>query len=77
MRWVPAPEVGTTYFVYRSSSGLDGFGAPLNALPTADTLYADPGAPAGALYMVRPSRLVTTGAGSYFDLGQGAFVAVP
>jgi hypothetical protein len=33
--------------------------------------------PAGALYRVRPCRLITTGAGSYFDLGQGAFVAVP
>jgi hypothetical protein len=33
--------------------------------------------PAGAFYRVWPCRLVTTGAGSCFDLGQGAFVAVP
>ena len=63
------------YYVYRSDSGLDGFGEPVHE--GSGTSYGDDNAPVGTWYQVRVARLKTTGSGSYWDMSQGVFVVAP
>ncbi len=78
LSWQPSPDPGCHYYVYRSTRGLSESPALLNPdLPLLDLSYTDTGSSAGALYQVRACRLQTTGSGSYWNLSQGVFVAVP
>jgi hypothetical protein len=79
LRWWPvvAPGAACGYHVYRSFNGLQGFGAPLNAAPQSGLSYTDTGVSQFPVtYQVRACRLVQTGAGAFWDLGQAAFVTV-
>jgi hypothetical protein len=59
------------YYVYRSSSGIDG--SWTRRTITIATSYVDPGAPSNSLYMLRAALLTTTSCGSYYNLTQGVF----
>ncbi|HRI13169.1 MAG TPA: hypothetical protein PLX89_09195 [Verrucomicrobiota bacterium] len=78
LTWTPSADSGCRYYVYRSTSGLDGFSSPLNSSSPVDGCsYIDSGAPANATYQVRATKLQITGSGSFWNLSQGTFITVP
>jgi hypothetical protein len=80
LAWNPAADPNTQYLVYRSSNLLlnsAGDFAPLMTSPATVASFVDHAPPAGPkIYLVRPLNLVTTGSGSYTNLGPGAFLRV-
>ncbi len=77
LSWSASPEAGLGYFVYRSTSGLDGFSIPLHPAPFPRCAFADTTTATNLLYQVRAVRIQTTGSGSFTNLSLGAFVFVP
>jgi hypothetical protein len=77
LSWVPPADedATTTYQVYRAPK-LDGAFVRLNSVPLLNAGFTN--AHAGfATYMVRATKLVRTGSGSYTNLSQGVFTSVP
>ncbi|RMG22303.1 MAG: hypothetical protein D6724_10645 [Armatimonadetes bacterium] len=75
LTWTPSGQAGESWYIYRSTTGLDGFSTPL-ALAT-EPAFTDNNSPAGAMYQVRACRLEVTGGGSYWNLSQARFISVP
>lgn len=71
LAWTPSAQPAESWFVYRSTDGLDGFSTPLDE--TTEPEYTDGSAPTGAMYQVRACRLEVNGAGAYRNLSQGKF----
>ena len=72
----PADEdATTTYQVYRAPK-LDGSFIRLNAEPVLNAGFTNTHA-GSATYMIRATKLVRTGSGSYTNLSQGVFTTVP
>ena len=75
--WDPAPDPGTYYYVYRGTINLDGLGTPLvAATKLSGTSFTETVASGSYTYMVRASKLQTTGSGSFWNLSQGTFTTV-
>ncbi len=76
LSWRSAGSGVGLFHVYRANS-LSGPFTRLNNAPVAGTNYTDSTArSADAVYMVRPLKLELTPSGSYWNLGQGAFLKV-
>ena len=77
LTWLPSSEANRGYYVYRSTNGLAGFTTPLNSAPTLALSFADTTTATNLLYQVRAAKLQVTGSGSFTNLSQGIFIAVP
>jgi hypothetical protein len=77
LSWSHSTAPNPSYFVYRSTSGIDGAFSRLTPTPLNSNTFTDVGAPSGAkLYQVRALSLVVSGSGSYTNLSQGIFINV-
>ncbi len=77
-KWQPSPEPRVQYWVYRSAASRNGSWSRLTAKPLIQTTFTDLNPLAGpALYQVRALKLTETGSGSFTNLSQGVFIAVP
>ena len=72
LTWAPSPDSVIGYNIYRASSSGAAY-TRLNGSLLAATSYADAGAPAGAVYMVRAIKRETSPSGTYFNASQGLF----
>ena len=79
LTWEPSPNGEAHYYVYRSVNGFTGPFVLLNAAePTTTNRFHDTQAPSGdKLYRIRAGATHRTGSGSFVNLSQGVFVAVP
>lgn len=77
LTWNPSPEATQGYYVYRSTTGLNGFTTPLNSVPVLTPSYTDTTSVTNLLYQVRAVKLQVTGSGSFHNLSQGTFITVP
>jgi hypothetical protein len=77
LRWEASPDAGAGYFVFRSTTGANGPFEQITAVPVSNTTFTDDDPPGGRkVYQVRAAQLVVTGAGSFTNLSQAAFVTV-
>jgi hypothetical protein len=72
LTWNASSEA-TQYYVYRSTNNMAG-PFPVQAGPISGTTWTDPAPPSvPKMYMVRGTKLVVTGSGSFNNLSQGTF----
>ena len=76
LQWTAAAEAVSGYHVYAAPSVAGPF-RQLTQNPVSSRRWNTRKPAAGRIYMVRAVRLVTTPGGSFFNLSQGAFIAVP
>ena len=77
--WDPAAEPGIGYYVYRTTSanGVDS-SVQVTTTKLSGTSFTETLTTAGTYtYMVRATKLQTSGVGLFWNLSQGSFVTVP
>ena len=75
LSWAAGEPGNTRYHVYRAATFAGPFGQPIASPVAQNVTVADD--PAKRVYLIRGEKLFRTGVGSYVNLSQGAFRAIP